>query len=422
MQRALSFGLVAVGLAVLAPSCATGAVGDSTSEVVSPTGDAAGAPGCPPCGAGELCSGGACAPASTDADNDGFPLSNDCDDRNKDIHPGATEICNGKDDNCDGKIDEGFDLDNDGFATCAVPGKSADCDDKNPAINPGATETCNNVDDNCDGKVDEGFDKDNDGFYACAHGSIAIDCDDADPKIHPGATEICNNKDDDCNGKIDEIPALLSGSLFAPVDTHWFTAGSGAKYPAAGVTNGWARLTDDLPDQAGALWWNASYLFDTFDMTATIWIANKPTGADGMAFAWIAGSNMTAVGSGPGFGVAGIAGGGYAVAIDTYQNTGEPAVPYLLVFKTDNLAVPIHKNTAIGNIRNGADHLLRVRLDAGKVNVWLDGTHYVIDLPLPGYLPFSGHWGFTGGTGGASEAHWVKDITMQFPNGQKCVP
>ncbi|MBX3190225.1 MAG: hypothetical protein KF819_24715 [Labilithrix sp.] len=420
MERALSLGLVALGVAVLASSCATGNADDpNTGGAVSEaTGDAS-TGGCPsPCAAGEVCSNGVCLSGSTDADGDGYPLSNDCDDRDKSIHPGATEVCNGKDDNCDGKIDEGFDEDADGYVSCALPGKVADCDDKNPAIHPGATEVCNNVDDNCDGKIDEGFDKDNDGFYTCAHGTIAIDCDDTDPKIYPGAIEICNNKDDDCNGKIDEIPKSIIGTL-TPMDTHWAVAGNASP---AFLSGSYLRLTADAMNQAGALWWNASYLFDTFDMTATIWIQDKPTGADGMAFAWVAGTNVAAVGGGPGFGVAGIAAAnGYAVAIDTYQNTGEPAVPYMVIFKTDNLAVPI-KRTTIPNVRNAADHVLRVRLEDGKLNVWLDGILYENNLMLPGYVPFSGLWGFTGGTGGASETHWVKDISMQFPNGQGCVP
>ena len=54
--------------------------------------------------------------------------------------------------------------------------------------------------------------------------------------------------------------------------------------------------------------------------------------------------------------------------------------------------------------------------------VWIDTINYINQFAIPGYAPFTGHWGFTTGTGSASEAHWVKDVTMKFPNGQGCVP
>ncbi len=72
-----------------------------------------------------------------------------------------------------------------------------DCDDTDAAVNPGATETCNWVDDNCNGTVDEGFDLDADGYSTCDG-----DCDDANAGINPGATEVCNFEDDDCDGNI----------------------------------------------------------------------------------------------------------------------------------------------------------------------------------------------------------------------------
>ncbi len=81
---------------------------------------------------------------------------------------------------------------------------NTDCDDGNAAVNPAATEVCNLIDDNCDGNIDEGFDVDNDGYTSCNG-----DCNDNDNTINPGATEICNGIDDNCNGLTDDnVPAL----------------------------------------------------------------------------------------------------------------------------------------------------------------------------------------------------------------------
>ncbi|HXI03415.1 MAG TPA: MopE-related protein [Candidatus Saccharimonadales bacterium] len=87
----------------------------------------------------------------SDDDGDGYDSTVDCDDTDPNIHPGATEVCDGVDQNCDGTIDEGFDLDGDGYTTCA-----GDCDDTNPAVNPGMDEIpSNGIDDNCNGEIDE---------------------------------------------------------------------------------------------------------------------------------------------------------------------------------------------------------------------------------------------------------------------------
>ncbi|MFN5620766.1 MAG: MopE-related protein [Flavobacteriales bacterium] len=130
-----------------------------------------------------------------DADNDGYTTcQGDCNDNSAIVHPGAFEICNGADEDCDNTIDEGFDVDNDGYTSCG-----GDCNDNNAAIRPNAQESCNSTDDDCDGAVDEGFDADNDGFTSCGG-----DCNDNNSAIKPSATEVCNGIDDNCSGGIDE--------------------------------------------------------------------------------------------------------------------------------------------------------------------------------------------------------------------------
>ncbi len=135
-----------------------------------------------------------------DQDNDGVTTcEGDCDDNDSDRYPGNTEICDGIDNDCDGVIDENFDNDGDGFTTCA-----GDCDDTDASIFPGATESCNGVDDDCDGSVDEDFtDADGDGFVFCGPNA---DCDDNDPTVYPGAPEACDGVDEDCDGAVDERP------------------------------------------------------------------------------------------------------------------------------------------------------------------------------------------------------------------------
>jgi hypothetical protein len=65
--------------------------------------------------------------ASTDADGDGFPASEDCDDTDATINAGAIETCDGVDNDCDGEIDEGVsdtwyaDADGDGYGDADAP-------------------------------------------------------------------------------------------------------------------------------------------------------------------------------------------------------------------------------------------------------------------------------------------------------------
>ncbi|MEZ4399483.1 MAG: putative metal-binding motif-containing protein [Kofleriaceae bacterium] len=61
----------------------------------------------PSCPDGTTCRNSVCIPDGLDIDHDGYPAATDCDEQNPDIHPDASEACNGFDDNCVDGIDEG---------------------------------------------------------------------------------------------------------------------------------------------------------------------------------------------------------------------------------------------------------------------------------------------------------------------------
>jgi MYXO-CTERM domain-containing protein len=128
------------------------------------------------------------------------------------------EVCNGLDDNCDGVVDEGFDV----GGTCSVGiggcAKTATivCDGLGAAMCPATAgtptpEKCNGIDDNCDGAKDEGFGVGGPctiGFGACqatgkftCNAAGAVLCDALTGSVSP---EVCGNQiDEDCDGKLD---------------------------------------------------------------------------------------------------------------------------------------------------------------------------------------------------------------------------
>ncbi len=183
-----------------------------------------------------------------DNDGDGYTLQEgDCSDADATIYPGATEYCDGKDNDCDGAIDESAadaltwyrDADDDSYgdpdntqAACTQPAgyveDDTDCDDDAFEANPNHEEICDGLDNDCDGETDEDDatdapawyrDEDGDGYGQAAVSAVACDapsgyvaddtdCDDGEAASNPGHDEICDGLDNDCDAEIDEDDAV----------------------------------------------------------------------------------------------------------------------------------------------------------------------------------------------------------------------
>ena len=171
----------------------------------------------------------------------------DCNDDDLNINPGASEICDGIDNNCDGLTDDSSasdakvwhaDLDNDGFGSPTIYGVSCnappgfiedgtDCDDYDSDEYPGAVWY---VDADADNYGDATISQ-----ISCerpaGYGANAGDCDETDPLINPGAIEYCDGGiDNDCNGLID---AADPGSMG---DQTWYLDGDSDDYGDASIT------------------------------------------------------------------------------------------------------------------------------------------------------------------------------------------
>ena len=195
----------------------------------------------------------------------------DCDDAARTVNPGATEVCNTVDDDCDGDIDDDdasvdtsvgggtwyTDGDADRYgdplspvSACVQPSGAVaddnDCDDSARAVNRShrglptastttATAMSTTTTPRCSPpRPPPGTPTSTPTATAmpatrsrmrctCPHTADDTDCDDGAITVHPGASEVCNSIDDDCDGDIDDADASLDTSTattwYADLDT-----------------------------------------------------------------------------------------------------------------------------------------------------------------------------------------------------------
>ncbi|MFM7203875.1 MAG: MopE-related protein, partial [Myxococcota bacterium] len=320
----------------------------------------------------------------------GYTLdAHDCDDTRDYIHPNAAESCNGRDDDCDGNIDEEVmqqtwpDADLDGYGSstgsggpreaCGIPyGYSSnlqDCDDANASIHLNALEVCDGLDNNCDGSIDEAvthllyLDLDDDGYgdsqaeplQGCAETAQTslnnLDCDDTNPSISPEADELPDGVDNNCNGGIDETEVLL----YPDLDGDGYGSGEGVLLPVN--RPGYAVLSGDCDDTHTEISPSAAEVCDGLD-----------NDCDGQADEQLPLVSLYRDADGDGYG-------------DTTQPLSSCGASEGYVFNQDDcddLVASIHPNTAeaCDGIDNDCDGLADEGIPLDRFYVDADGDAY----------------------------------------------
>ena len=208
-----------------------------------------------------------------DGDGDGYRRADaggpDCDDAHATVYPGAPETCDGLDNNCNGQVDEGFALGigcDAGLGVCAAVGTTVCSSDHARAVcsavpntaNQGP-EKCDGLDNDCNGIIDDGFNVGaacdaglgvcaRFGTIACAPGGATSQCS-VTADASKASPEICDGLDNDCNGLVDEAPACggPGTDVAENIATTWGAQEAGGTPCGTGANNATVAGTPSPP-------------------------------------------------------------------------------------------------------------------------------------------------------------------------------
>ncbi len=323
-------------------------------------------------------------PVDNDGDNFFYPGS-DCDDDDKDVNPLADEVCDGKDNDCDGDVD----LD-------AVDGTTWYADEDGDGF--GDLTVKQNACDQVEGWVED-----------------STDCDDTSDQAFPGGTEVCDGLDNDCDFVADkpwfddDLDRLLEASELT-------TNGSAAQ--VVGGDDGFLRMTTATGAQVGSAFIPTRIPGDVFYARYTVNIGGGD-GGEGLAFAWLDETDPTSVGANfSGLGVGGLA--GYAVEIDMVKNGNDSADDLIAVVQTDwlndeELQILEIDAAAAPDFQDAGDKKVEVFFDNGEVIVTVDDAE-VLTATIDDYDLTEVMVGFGSTTGTLVNEHLVDDIYIGCPS------
>lgn len=334
----------------------------------------------------------------TDHDGDGFIFEADCDDGDAGVFPGAVEVCNATDDDCNGQVDDDAsdvtawfeDTDGDGHGSLATkvygcdadPGfvpLDDDCDDLAAGTYPGATDAWyDGVDSNCDGAND--FDADQDGDDALAYGGT--DCNDENALIAGTLAEgwYDGGIDNNCDGSIEDQAVAALDDVAVRIDGRLENGAFGSTILA--LPAGWADdeavlLAAEPYGGVGTVYgWRASSLSDAPMISNAEWEVTGEVEWDGtgygMGWAGNADNPLVAIarhGWGEGHGRVDVWDGRTLGEDATFSIVGETAETYLGV---NVLSGHDHDGDGVHDVVASAPTDSRGATNAGAVFVFLD--------------------------------------------------